>query len=77
MLDEGEDPMLRPRNLKIQSVDETQLDEELRAKLDTLERMKRDAVVSEDFDTAIQLKEITDKLKLIGSDLNMLEQRKQ
>lgn len=32
---------------------------------------------SEDFDTAIELKEITDKLKLIGSDLKMLEVRKQ
>ena len=34
------------------------------------------AVEAEDFDTAIELKEITDKLKLMGSDLNMLEQRK-
>ena len=31
---------------------------------------------AEDFDAAIELKEITDKLKLIGSDLNMLDERK-
>ena len=34
------------------------------------------AVDQEDFDSAIELKDVTDKLKLIGSDLNMLEQRK-
>ena len=39
--------------------------------------MKKDAVQREDFDAAIELKEITDKLKLIGSDMNMLELRKQ
>ena len=33
-------------------------------------------MASEDFDSAIELKDITDKLKLIGSDLNMLDQRK-
>ena len=38
---------------------------------------KKKAVEVEDFDLAIELKEITDKLKLLGSDLNLLDQRKQ
>jgi hypothetical protein len=41
-----------------------------------LQESKQRAVDNEDFDTAIELKEITDKLKLIGSDLKMLELRK-
>ena len=72
-----DDPSLKPRNLRIQSVDESQLDPELREKLQVLLRKKQEAVEAEDFDAAIELKEISDKLKLIGSDLNMLEQRKQ
>jgi len=58
-------------------VNEDELDPELREKLNILQMKKQGAVDAEDFDTAIELKEITDKLKLIGSDLNMLEQRKQ
>lgn len=53
------------------------MDPELREKLNILLEMKKDAVQREDFDAAIELKEITDKLKLIGSDMNMLELRKQ
>lgn len=68
-----DDPMLRPRNLRIQSVNEEELDPELKEKLAILQNKKQQAVEAEDFDTAIELKEITDKLKLIGSDLNMLE----
>ena len=34
-------------------------------------------MAQEDFDTAIKFKEITDKLKMIGSDLTMLDTRKQ
>lgn len=37
---------------------------------------KNQAVAVEDFDSAMDLKEISDKLKLIGSDLIMLEARK-
>ena len=58
-------------------MDESQLDPELREKLQVLLRKKQEAVEREDFDAAIELKEISDKLKIIGSDLNMLEQRKQ
>ena len=53
-----------------------QLDSDLKQKLDVLLQKKQSAVEAEDFDTAIELKEITDKLKLIGSDLSMLESRK-
>ena len=49
----------------------------LKDKLAALLTKQQTAVSSEDFDTAIELKEITDKLKLLGSDLNLLEQRKQ
>ena len=73
---EADDPNLRPRNLRIQSVKEEELDPELRQKLTTLEGKKQEAINAEDFDTAIELKDVTDKLKLIGSDLNMLDQRK-
>ena len=55
---------------------DNELDPDLRDKLDILEIKKQEAVASEDFDSAIELKDITDKLKLIGSDLNMLDQRK-
>ena len=72
-----DDPILRPRNLRIQSVNEEELDPELKEKLAILLDKKQEAVNQEDYDAAIELKEITDKLKLIGSDLNMLEQRKQ
>ena len=44
-MDEGDDPMLRPRNLKIQSVDEAELDQELRHKLDALQNLKQEAVM--------------------------------
>lgn len=74
---QDDDPALRPRNLRIQSVNEDVLDPELKQKLEILLQKKQQAVEQEDFDQAIELKEITDKLKLIGSDLNMLEQRKQ
>ena len=55
---------------------DNELEPELREKLNILDQKKQEAVASEDFDSAIELKDITDKLKLIGSDLNMLEQRK-
>ena len=41
--------------------------------MQVLLRKKQEAVDAEDFDSAIELKEISDKLKLIGSDLNMLD----
>ena len=34
-------------------------------------------MAQEDFDAAIKFKEITDKLKMIGSDITMLDTRKQ
>ena len=49
----------------------------MKEKLDILEQRKQEAVAQEDFDTAIKFKEITDKLKMIGSDLTMLDTRKQ
>ena len=58
------------------SVNEEQLDPELRRKLNVLVAKKNQAVAVEDFDSAMDLKEISDKLKLIGSDLIMLEARK-
>ena len=48
----------------------------MRSKLAILQRQKQEAVAVEDFDAAIELKDITDKLKFIGIDLNTLEQRK-
>ena len=48
----------------------------MRDKLQILLQKKQEAVEKEDFDAAIELKEISDKLKLIGSDLNMLDYRK-
>ena len=53
------------------------MDPDLHDKLQVLLKKKEEAVQEEDFDTAMELKEISDKLKLIGSDLNMLELRKQ
>jgi len=73
---EVDDPSIRPRNLRIQSVKEDDLEPELREKLAILQRKKQEAVETEDFDAAIEFKDITDKLKLIGSDLNMLNNRK-
>ena len=72
-----EDPTLRPRNLKIQSVNTEELDPQLHEKLQILLKKKEEAVQLEDYDAAMELKDISDKLKLIGADLKMLEQRKQ
>ena len=46
-------------------------------KLQILLKKKQEAVELEDYDAAMELKDISDKLKLIGADLKMLEQRKQ
>ena len=72
-----DDPTLRPRNLKIQSVNTEELDPQLHEKLQILLKKKEEAVQLEDYDAAMELKDISDKLKLIGADLKMLEQRKQ
>ena len=45
--------------MRIQSVDESQLDPELREKLQVLLQKKQEAVDQEDFDAAIELKEIS------------------
>ena len=52
------------------------MDPEIREKLQILLQKKAEAVEREDFDEAMQFKEISDKLKMIGSDLSLLETRK-
>ena len=47
------------------------MDPEIREKLQILLQKKADAVEREDFDEAMQFKEISDKLKMIGSDLSL------
>ena len=60
---------LRPRNLKIQTVQEELFDTELLNKLKLLQSKKDAAVRSEDYDLAMALKEISDKLKILGHKL--------
>ena len=68
--------MLRPRNLKLTSVNDEDLEPELKHKLAIISDRKDQAVAEEDFDLAMEFKEICDKLKMIGSDLAVLERRK-
>jgi len=71
-----EDPSLRPRNLRIQSVNESEFGEEMLQKLKLLQAKKDESVENEDYDMAQALKGVTDSLKLMGSDLAQLEKRK-
>lgn len=71
-----EQQILYPRNLKLKSIHDDEFDPELREKLLIINQQKDDAVANEDFDMAIELKDICDKLKMIGSDLSVLERRK-
>ena len=71
-----ETAIMQPRNLKLQSLSEEEFDPELRNKLAIITEKKEQAVASENFDLAIEFKDICDKLKMIGSDLNILEKRK-
>jgi hypothetical protein len=70
------DPMLRPRNLKLTSANDDDFDPELKQKLMIIMQRKDQAVADEDFDLAMEFKEVCDKLKMIGSDLVVLERRK-
>jgi len=57
---------LKPRNLKIQSVQEGEFDPELLNKLRILSLKKEEAVQAEDYDLAMALKQVGDKLKILG-----------
>lgn len=67
---------MRPRNLKIQTIHEAELDPQIISKLQVLQIKKNEAVHSEDFDLAMGLKEVYDSLKIMGSDLLMLQNNK-
>jgi protein-arginine kinase activator protein McsA len=56
-----------PRNLKLTSVNEEELDPPIQDKLKSLNSAKQKAVETEDFDKAKILKEVIDKLKVAGS----------
>lgn len=47
------DPVLHPRQMKIQSVSEAEMDPEIRDKLQILLQKKAEAVEREDFDEAM------------------------
>jgi centrosomal protein CEP104 len=68
---------LRPRNLKIQSVQEQEMEPEIQQKLRLLQMKKEEAVQLEDYDTALRLKALVDKLKINGHKLMQLEAQKQ
>lgn len=57
---------MMPRNLKISSVDDSELDPTLQDKLHTLNAAKAKAVEADDFDKAKILKEVVDKLRIAG-----------
>lgn len=61
------DPNLMPRNLKMTSVNEQDLDPTIQDKLKVLNNAKNKAVEQDDFDKAKTLKEVIDKLKVAGS----------
>lgn len=61
------DPSMMPRNMRITSVDEEQLDPTIQDKLRTLNSAKVKAVEVDDFDKAKNLKEVIDKLKMAGT----------
>ena len=70
------DPNLMPRNMKMTSVNETELDPSLQDKLRALSSAKQKAVEQDDFDKAKSLKEVIDKLKVAGQQLLQLETQK-
>lgn len=63
--------------MKLQTMFEDKFDLKVRDKLSALNAKKMQAVDKEDFDSAIQLKEVIDKLKLVGNDIFILDQKKQ
>lgn len=56
-----------PRNLKMTSVNEKDLDPTIQDKIKVLNNAKTKAVETDDFDKAKTLKEVIDKLKVAGS----------
>ena len=62
-----------PRNLKMNSINEKELDPTIQDKIKTLNNAKIKAVESDDFDKAKTLKDIIDKLKIAGNKLVQLE----
>ena len=62
--------------MKLASLNDEDFEPDLRQKLQILQQYKDRAVAEENLDQAIEFKEICDKLKMIGSDLAVLEKRK-
>lgn len=60
------DPSLMPRNMKMTSVNEENLDPTILDKVRALNSAKTKAVEQDDFDKAKNLKEVIDKLKVAG-----------
>ena len=68
----GLDGSLIPRNMKIASVNTSQLDAHIKEKVERLNLAKMAAVEAEDFDQAKHYKVLTDKLLIMGSQLQQL-----
>ena len=60
---------LIPRNMRIQSIDTSQFDPFIQDKISHLNNQKLDAVDAEDFDQAKYLKQLVDKLKVMGNQM--------
>jgi hypothetical protein len=55
---QGQDPSLIPRNLKMSTINEKELDPTIQDKLKTLNNAKTKAVENDDFDKAKTLKDV-------------------
>jgi CMP-2-keto-3-deoxyoctulosonic acid synthetase len=56
-----------PRNLKLKNLQYDSLDPKILERIETLEQLKREALEEEDFDQCKQLKQVIDKLKIVGN----------
>lgn len=70
---EEETRPIEARNMKIDPIPTNKLDPMIQDKVLTLEWQKEDAIVNEDFDEAKRLKNIIDKVKIIGINILRLE----
>ena len=72
----GDGNTIVPRNLKLKNLQHNVLDPHILERIEELEAMKREALGVEDFDQCKQLKQVIDKLKIIGNQVVNMEREK-
>ena len=66
-----------PRNLKMVSMEHKEFDSVILEKIEKLEKEKGEALAQEDFDQCKQIKQVIDRLKIVGNQLISMNQEKE